>query len=165
MRLADGFSSAEKFLTLSSKARQSSVGLTTGTDVSQVVGAALGRLAPGDSTVVAFAVLGAPTLPALQAAAEAAGRRYRLLLPTRRAVPAVLWQAYPNPAHTKLQLEVPAGLGLHTLRLFTSVGQLVRQQAIAGTRPELDVRTLPAGIYLLQVQGPAQVLSRQIVVE
>ncbi|PJJ59372.1 S8 family peptidase [Hymenobacter chitinivorans] len=165
VRLADGFSSAEKFLTLSNKARQSSVGLTVGTDVSQVVGAALRRLAPGDSTVVAFAVLGAPTLPALQAAADAAQRRYALALPTRAPAAAVAWQAYPNPARTQLRVEVPAGLGLHTLRLFTSVGRLMRQQPLAGTRTELDVRALPAGIYLLQVQGPGQVLSRQLVIE
>ncbi|UOQ55572.1 S8 family peptidase [Hymenobacter cellulosivorans] len=165
VRLGDGFSSAEKFLTLSNKARQSSVGATVGTDVSQVVGSALPRLAPGDSAVVAFAVLGAATLPALQAAADAAQRRYALVLPTRTAAPAVSWQAYPNPARTQLRVEVPAGLTLQTVRLFTSIGQPVRQQRVAGTRTELDVRGLPAGIYLLQVQGPGQTLSRQIVIE
>ncbi|MCB2408138.1 S8 family peptidase [Hymenobacter lucidus] len=164
VRLGDGFSSAEKYLTLSNKARLSSVGFNSGTDVSQVVGAELVRLAPGDSVVVAFAVLGAPTLAALQTAADAAQARYNLVLPTRPAKNLLLWQAYPNPARTQLRVELPAGAGYTQLSLLTTLGQLVRQQAVVGSGSQIDVRTLPAGIYVLQVAGPAGVLSRRVVV-
>ncbi|TGE14182.1 S8 family peptidase [Hymenobacter elongatus] len=164
VRLADGFSNAEKFLTLSNKARQSTAGVTIGTDVSQVVGAALARLAPGDSVVVAFAVLGAPTLAALQAAADAAQARYNLVLPTRQATEQALWQVYPNPARSRLWVEVPAAVGSTQLRLFTHLGQLVLEQPFVGSRGQVDVRGLPAGMYLLQLTGPRGVLSRRVVI-
>lgn len=82
VRLADGFSLAEKFLTLSSGTSQSSLILPSGADVSQVVGTRLTRLAPGDSTTVAFAVLAAPSLPQLQQAADSAQAAYNALLPS-----------------------------------------------------------------------------------
>ena len=81
VRLADGFSLAEKFLTLSSGTIHSSAVLPSGADVSQVVGTRLARLAPGDSTTVAFAVLAAPTLSQLQQAADSAQAAYNALLP------------------------------------------------------------------------------------
>ncbi|MCB2377872.1 S8 family peptidase [Hymenobacter sp. BT635] len=164
VRLGDGFSSAEKFLTLSNKARQSTVGVTTGTDVSQVVGAALGRLAPGDSAVVAFAVLGAPTLSALQTAADAAQARYNLVLPTRLARTQANWQVYPNPARTHVWVEIPGNPDATQLTLLTAMGQVVAQQAMAGARSRVDVGGLPAGIYLLRVTGPAGVWSRRVVI-
>jgi serine protease len=81
VRLADGFSLPEKFLTLNSGTTQRSAGLPGGADVSQVVGTRLASLAPGDSTVVAFAVLAAPNLALLQAAADAALAAYAAPLP------------------------------------------------------------------------------------
>jgi serine protease len=81
VRLPDGFSLAEKFLTLSSGTAQSRVVLPGGTDVSQVVGTKLARLAPNDSTTIAFAVLAAPSLAQLQQAADSAQAAYKALLP------------------------------------------------------------------------------------
>ncbi|WP_167856322.1 S8 family peptidase [Hymenobacter metallicola] len=164
VRLADGFSSAEKFLTLSTKARHSSAGTTAGTDVSQVVGTGLPRLAPGDSVVVAFAVLGASSLEDLQTAADAAQSRYNLVLPSRKPTQALTWQVYPNPARTLLHLEVPPQFKLQQAQLFTPLGQLVRQQPLSGSRAELQITSLPAGVYLLQLTGATQVLSRRVVV-
>nr|WP_262490215.1 hypothetical protein [Hymenobacter coccineus] len=85
VRLADGFSPAEKYLTVSSgTARaQRTAGLPTGADVSQVVGTRLAQLAPGDSVLVTFAVLAARSLPELQAAADASRLTYATLLPAR----------------------------------------------------------------------------------
>jgi hypothetical protein len=81
VRMADGFSMAEKFLTLSSGTTQSSVVLPSGADISQVVGTSLLKLAPGDSTTIVFAVLAAPTLAQLQLAADSARAAYASLLP------------------------------------------------------------------------------------
>ncbi|RYU79575.1 S8 family peptidase [Hymenobacter persicinus] len=163
--LRNGFSAAEKFLTLSNKARQSSVGATAGTDVSQVVGAGRGRLAPGDSTVVAFAVLGAPTLPALQAAADAAQSRYNLVLPTRPAASTLPWQLYPNPTSGRVQVVVPTEFRGQQVRLLNALGQVLTTQQLNGLSISLDVSGQPAGIYLVQVQGPAGLLTRRLVVQ
>ncbi|GAB3868648.1 hypothetical protein GCM10028824_14100 [Hymenobacter segetis] len=163
IRLADGFSLAEKFLTLSSgTARaQRTAGLPNGADVSQVVGTRLARLAPGDSTTVAFAMLAAPTLAQLQASADAAAAVYSAVLPTR---PATVdgFSIYPNPATGLLRVEVAANLGLRELLLRNALGQLVRQQAASGIAATLDLTGLAPGLYILRAQGTGGVLTKSV---
>ncbi|GAB2954315.1 hypothetical protein GCM10027048_19610 [Hymenobacter coalescens] len=151
--LGDGFSSAEKFLTVSNGTRQRTAGGALGSDVSHVVGAALGRLAPGDSVTVTFAVLAAPTLAQLQAAADAAQARYQLVLPNRTAAARPSWQVYPNPARALLRVQLPAGAAGSQLTLLNALGQAVGQWRPTQANPTLDVRQLPAGLYLLQWQA------------
>ena len=77
--LGNGFSAAEKYLALSggfNRAHRNAGTLAAGTDVSSVVSTLVPRLAPGDSTTVAFALLAAPTLSELQEAAQAATAAY-----------------------------------------------------------------------------------------
>jgi serine protease len=131
----NGFSSAEKFLTLSSGTRQRSAGTVSGTDVSNVVGAALGRLAPGDSVVVAFAVLAAPNLAQLQAAADAAQVRYQQVLATRPATAPLSWQVYPNPGRDLLRVQLPAGSTGSTLTLLNALGQPVGRWPVGPSNP------------------------------
>lgn len=149
----DGFSSAEKFLTLNNRARQRTAGGTFGSDVSHVVGAALGRLAPGDSVVIAFAVLAAPTLTQLQAAADAAAIRYQQVLPTRAAAAAPSWQVYPNPATDQVHVQLPAGTTNAELTLLNALGQAVGRWRVAQPATTLEVGSLPAGVYLLRWQS------------
>jgi subtilisin family serine protease len=162
----DGFSGAEKFLTLTSGTRQASAGAASGTDVSHVVGAALGRLAPGDSVTVAFAVLAAPTLVQLQAAADAAQIRYLQVLPTRPAAGLLNWQVYPNPGRDRLRVQLPAGVKASGLSLLNALGQPVRTWAALPADGALDVRQLPAGLYLLRWQnGPGEVYTRRVLLQ
>ncbi|SHI95589.1 Por secretion system C-terminal sorting domain-containing protein [Hymenobacter daecheongensis DSM 21074] len=164
--LRNGFSAAEKFLTLSNKARQSSAGLPTATDISQVVGAARVRLAPGDSVVVAFAVLGAATLPALQAAADAAQSRYNaVVLPVRRAQSAAAWQLYPNPTSGSVLVEVPDDFAGREIRVLNTLGQVVLKQKLTNRSTTLELSAQPAGIYLVQVHGAAGVLTRRVLLQ
>ena len=77
--LRDGFSPAEKYLALSDgfgRAHRNVGTATTGVDASQVLSTVVPRLAPGDSVQLAFAVLVAPTLAQLQAAAQAASTSF-----------------------------------------------------------------------------------------
>ncbi|GAA3953440.1 hypothetical protein GCM10022406_38940 [Hymenobacter algoricola] len=163
--LGNGFSAAEKFLTLSSKARQSATGLPNGTDVSQVVGAARLRLAPGDSVTVAFAVLGAATLPALQAAADAAQIRYNTVLPARPAARFTSWQLYPNPTTGRLRVEVPLEFGGQEIRVLNMLGQVVLTQRQTTPVIILDLSSQPAGIYLVQLWSAAGVQARPVLVQ
>ncbi|RTQ44859.1 T9SS type A sorting domain-containing protein [Hymenobacter gummosus] len=151
----NGFSSAEKFLTLSSGTRQRSTGTVSGTDASHVVGALLGRLAPGDSTVVTFAVLAAPTLSQLQAAADAAQVRYLQVLSTRPAArPPLDWQVYPNPSRGVLHVQLPSAAATGSaLTLLNALGQPVARWRVTQARSSLDVQQLPAGVYLLRWQN------------
>ncbi|WP_188556615.1 S8 family peptidase [Hymenobacter glacieicola] len=160
VRLADGFSAAEKLLTLSSGTRQRTAGPATGTDASQVVGATLPYLAPRDSTVVAFAVLAAPSLAELQAAADAASSRYRLVLPVRSA--SLLGVAlYPNPTTGRLQVDLP--LGPATIRVLSVLGQELRVYPVPGGRSaQLDLSAYPAGVYLIQISTASGTITQRV---
>ena len=164
VRLADGFSPAEKFLTLSSgTARaQRTAGLPNGSDVMQVLGTRLARLAPGDSATVAFAVLVAPTLAQLQAAADAAAQLYATVLPTRAATTVAGFSVYPNPTTGPLRVEVPADFGLREITVRNALGQLVRRQAASGPAAAVGLTGLAPGLYLLRAQGANSVLSQTV---
>ena len=162
--LADGFSPAEKFLTLSSgTARaQRTAGLPNGSDVMQVLGTRLARLAPGDSAIVAFAVLAAPTLAQLQASADAAALLYTTVLPAQAALASAGLNLYPNPTTDVLRVEVPIDFGLREILISNALGQLVRRQAASGAGATLNLTGLTPSLYLLRVQGAVSVLSRPI---
>ena len=168
VRLIDGFSPAEKFLTLSSgTARaQRSAGLPNGADVSQVVGTRLARLAPGDSTTVSFAVLAAPTLAQLQTSADAAALTYATLLPTRPAANAVPgFNVFPNPTTGPLRIELPAGFGLSEIWLLNALGQVVLHHAASGSTVDLRLPALVPGLYTVRARGTGGVLARTVAVQ
>ncbi|GAA4035413.1 hypothetical protein GCM10022409_20110 [Hymenobacter glaciei] len=164
VRLADGFSPAEKFRTLSSgTARaQRTAGLPNGSDVMQVLGTRLARLAPGDSATVAFAVLAAPTLAQLQASSDAAAQLYATVLPTRASAQLAGFSAYPNPTTGLLRVEVPADFGLREIQVRNTLGQLVRRQVASGTTATISLTGLAPGLYLLKMQGTDSVSSRPV---
>jgi subtilisin family serine protease len=163
VRLADGFSIAEKFLTLSSTARaQRSAGLPTGADVAQVVGTRLAQLAPGDSTTVAFAVLAAPTLAQLQTAADAAASTYATVLPTRPATSLAGFNVYPNPTAGLLRVDVPAGFGPTEVRVLNALGQTVLRQVASTNSVNLNLTGVAPGLYTLRVQGQTGALVRTV---
>ena len=167
VRLADGFSPAEKFLTLSSGTARThrTAGLPNGTDVMQVLGTRLARLAPGDSATVAFAVLVAPTLAQLQASASAAAQLYATVLPTRAASAVAGFSIYPNPTTGLLRVETPADFGLREIEVRDALGQLVRRQAASGAGAAVNLAGLTPGIYLLRVRGMSSVLSQSVQIQ
>jgi len=79
INLGDGFTNQEKYLALSNPiTRNAEVGTTgSGQDVSDVVGGKLPDLRPGESYLVAFAVLAGDNLEDLQASAAAASQKYK----------------------------------------------------------------------------------------
>ncbi len=77
INLRDGFTDAEKFTALQNTASRFQNSGNVGSDVAQVVGAALNKLAPGESTTVAFALLGAESLSVLTQQAQAARSKYQ----------------------------------------------------------------------------------------
>ena len=166
VRLADGFSKAEKYLTLSSGAAEATrtAGLPAGADVSQVIGANLGAVAAGDSATLVLAVLAAATLPELQAAADAAQAAYAQVLPTRRATAAAAgWQVYPNPTTGFLRLEIPSSFKATEVRVTDALGRRARQAPVSQPAFELPLTGLPPGAYTVQVvNNNGQTLSRLV---
>ena len=167
VRLIDGFSPAEKFLTLSSGTARSqrTAGLPNGADVAQVVGTRLARLAPGDSITVSFAVLAAPTLAQLQSSADAAALTYATLLPTRPAAHLAALTVFPNPTDGgPLRLELPASFGLTDIWLLNALGQVVLHREAHGSAVELVLPALAPGLYTVRTQGTGGMLARAVAV-
>jgi serine protease len=166
VRLSDGFSPAEKFLTLSSgTARaQRTAGLPAGADVSQVVGTRLAKLAPGDSTLVTFAIVAGNTLAALQTAADAASAAYTTLLPTRPAAAVAGFNVFPNPTAGLLHVELPTKFGLREIEVLNALGQVVRRQKMSGSKVEVELTGLASGLYTLKAHGGQTTLTRAVVV-
>ena len=164
VRLADGFSPAEKFLTLSSgTARaQRTAGLPNGADVSQVVATRLSQLAPGDSTTVTFAVVVAPTLLQLQTAADAAALTYTTLLPTRSRVAVAGFEVYPNPTTGTLHIELPPAFAVVEIQLVNVLGQAVVLQPASGRIARINLAGLAPGLYMLRAQGAGGTLTRTV---
>ena len=154
----DGFSPAEKFLALSGgfgPAHREVGADTAGTDVSQVVSTRLAYLAPGDSATVTFAVLAAPTLAELQAAAQAATAAHQQVLATARPAAPAGWHFYPNPAQNQLQVRMPASVGAATAQVFDSQGRLVGEAALPPGGGPVALVALPPGLYVVRVLGAA----------
>ena len=77
--------------------------------------------------------------------------------PSRALPPA---QLYPNPARHTATLRLPAGTAPAPLTLTDALGRTVRcYPAPASPETTLDLRGLPAGLYLLRGAGPAQRLQ------
>ncbi|QJX47908.1 S8 family serine peptidase [Hymenobacter taeanensis] len=164
--LGNGFTTAEKFLSLSSGTRNATAGFPLGADVAQVTGAAIPRLAPHDSVVVAFAVLAAPSLAQLQTTAEAAQSRYSLLLPVRAPLAKAGIQLYPNPSNGRVQLVLPSSLGSARVQVISALGQVVLSQSVtSGASTLLNLTQQAAGIYVVQVATAAGVFSQRLAVQ
>jgi serine protease len=153
--LADGFSPAEKYLALSSGFGRAhrEAGATSGTDVSAVVSTLVPRLAPGDSATVAFAVLAAPSLAELQAAAQAATAAYaQQVLATVAGAASPAWQIYPNPTTGRVRIDRPSAAVGAPVQLFDALGRLVLT-AVLPSSGELDLSSLMPGLYSLRSPG------------
>lgn len=61
---------------------------------------------------------------------------------------------YPNPVSQNLQVKLPVSHGVDQVSLYTTAGQLVRQ-VVPGLSQnvQMEVYDIPAGTYLLEIQG------------
>ena len=72
-------------------------------------------------------------------------------------------RVFPNPTQQQIRLE---GLGAPTdVRLFAPTGALLRRVRSVGDALELDVSTLPPGVYLLQVAHPLGPVTYRVLKE
>jgi len=58
---------------------------------------------------------------------------------------------YPNPATNQLSIQLPAINGIVTAKIYTISGQMVQQTYETGNSFTMDIKRLPAGIYVLKV--------------
>ncbi|MBP6335260.1 MAG: S8 family peptidase [Bacteroidia bacterium] len=155
--LSDGFSNAEKFQVLSTSRADAGNTVATGNDVIDVVSSGPFNLAPGDSVIVSFAIIGGESLASIQQSAEAAQFKYDSLFvglePIALSDRYTLEQNFPNPANESTRLEFSIRESAKTeLSIFDALGNKVKvllDEKLEGGKYSLvfDVRELPAGIY------------------
>lgn len=99
INMADGVTSAEKYQALSTNRPQAG-GAGAGNDVIDVVGTGPFSMAPGDSVVVAFALLAGTDLIDLQNSAQQAQIKYNLVTALESPQVSGIYtaDAYPNPS-------------------------------------------------------------------
>lgn len=170
----NGYGEDEKYTTLSTG--RATAGYTTGTgnDVCDVVSTGPFNVNPGDSVVVAFALIAGDDLADLQNSAVDAQDMYDNQVPLgivqAQYGSAVLSQSYPNPAGTAstISFNLPQA-GKADLRLYDVMGREVAVLATGhyaqGTHQvQADVSKLPAGIYHYRLQTAGGTFSKKMIV-
>ena len=160
--ISDGFNIEEKYTSLSSNRNQAGVN-GNGADVVSVVSAGPYDLLPGDSAIVAFALLAGDSLEDLQANAVAAQDKYDLNVKPL-AITSVnpeneLWmgEPYPNPAYGNVTFEfiLPNTADVR-LTIYNIVGQKVNtvlNKSLEKGKHNItaDVSNFTKGIYLYKL--------------
>jgi len=155
VNLADGFSGADKFQTLS-QVRNRAGTLPIGADVSQTVATGPFALASGDSVTVAFAILAAENLALLQEAAAAAQDKYDGI-PTRASQDGLegFLSIVPNPSRGSAEL-VWSGMGAPPaqIEVLDLMGRRVSLQNWSNGRLRMGLEMpLHEGLYMIRMVG------------
>lgn len=161
--------SAEKYTTLSTN-RPAAGGAGTGNDVCDVVSSGPFSLAPGDSVIVAFAILAGDNLADLQESADSAQVHYNTL-PTGLSelnVESSTLNVYPNPAKDYCELRI-GDFGLKRnaeLRIIDLVGRTAYKSVIENLQPtiRIDVSQLNAGVYFIELNAGGKTVNAKFTV-
>lgn len=73
-------------------------------------------------------------------------------------------KAYPNPAATKLNIEIEPTQNA-TAELLDLSGRQLKSQKVDGSHAQMDVSTIAPGIYLLRVTAAGQTTTRRVIVK
>lgn len=101
---------------------------------------------------------------------ELSGTPLSELNPSNRPAPLAdqSFQVFPNPANDLLQLYFPEALSqLRRIRLLDLQGHTVRE-LVAGPQArtaQMEVDGLPAGLYIVQVQGGSKSVAKKILIQ
>jgi hypothetical protein len=159
VNLSDGFSSAEKFTTLSTS-RATAGGTGAGNDVIDVVSSGPFQIAPNDSVVVAFALIIGNELSDIQNSAQQAQIKYDLVTSINENSPDLVISApYPNPVNdlVTIPLYLKSSMSL-TVEVIDVTGRIVLQREL-GTRNsgvqeiQLNLEQLTQGNYFYRIRG------------
>jgi hypothetical protein len=113
------------------------------------------------------------SVTASQAAAPIVGRFTLLFSPLAptASLSAAEVSVYPNPAHERFTVVVPAVAQATTVQadLLNTLGQVVRRQAAAlpaaGTTLTVETADLATGVYVLRLQAAGSTLTKRVVVQ
>jgi hypothetical protein len=175
--MSDGYSTKEKYTTLSTNRPNAGVA-AKGADIIDVMSSGPHSLNPGDTVVIAFALLAGDDLVDLQKSADSAAAHYPLVKGIFSKVNNIaisadgvtLSQSYPNPAHDKAIIEyyLPKSTTV-ALTLYDVLGKevltLVNAKEDSGKHAvEINTAILQNGIYYYSLKTNDTTLSRKMMV-
>lgn len=79
-------------------------------------------------------------------------------------VAGVLFTAFPNPVHDELNIQFNSNQGTWVVTLHGLNGQVVKREQVRGANCIWDVEELPAGAYLLTVEGTNFRANQQVLI-
>ncbi|MES1226349.1 MAG: T9SS type A sorting domain-containing protein, partial [Bacteroidota bacterium] len=172
--ITDGFTTAEKYQSLTVNRAQAGNSGANGNDVAQVVSAGPFNMAPDDSVVVVFALIAGDNLADIQNSAVAAQQKYDSLYAVGiRALPAANngLEIFPNPAKDYVSVVFTQLSNEHPLiSLMNIEGEVVRTFPVAEStkgekmRSQLSLSNMARGMYLLTFQSQFRSLTQKLVI-
>ncbi len=164
INMFDGFSEAEKYEALTTS-RNDAGGNGTGNDVIHIVSSGPFSILPDSSMIIAFALIAGEDLADLQASADAAQEKYDGDVANGISD---LFQEdnfiiYPNPAGDALNVVIKSVVRSRwSVVLLNAMGQLVLTSNIQFPTSGIDISSLPAGIYFVQVTTKEKIFVKKI---
>ncbi len=173
--ISDGFSTAEKYLSLSTNRQQAGNTTGSGNDVVQVLSAGPFLMQPDDSVVVEFAMMAGSSLQDLQISAMMAQQKYDSIYTVglgEKLLNGQQIRLFPNPSNGLLQVYFDALPNEKVnLKIMTLQGQTVKQFNAAkqldgdarGYQLQLD--NLAEGMYLLSFESQFRQLTQKLLIK
>lgn len=156
------YSTADKYLTLSTHRDSAGYTAAPGNDVLNVVSTGPFTLNTNDSVKVAFALLAGDDLTDLQKSADSAQVKYDGLpfVGIKETIKGSVLNVYPNPANNQVTFTLDmAQSGKAELMIINNLGQTVKtlsQEMPSGILNwSVDLSSYPAGTYFYRLKTPA----------
>jgi serine protease len=163
--LSDGYSAAEKYTTLTTQ-RLAAGTAGTGADVINVMSTGPYTLAPGDTAVVAFALIAGDDLTDLQTSAGNAQVMYDGLTTTLpKYAEAGNFFIYPNPAQNNFTVDLGVDAKNAKITVYNSLGQEMMSQNLNGSKLTLSTDKLANGNYIIRVVSDNKTSVKKFVIE
>ncbi len=169
----DGFSKADKYLTLSTSNPTSGNLAATGNDIHDVVSTGPFDIPAGDSITVAFALIGGDNVLDIQTSADAAQVKYDGLVATSNTASAIVnhLNAQPNPAQSVTNIQFDLLQNDHiNLSIFDMKGAKIKTvfdgNANAGAQNyAVDIANLANGTYIYTLKTSNGSVSERLVIQ
>lgn len=171
LNLYDGFTKAEKYISLSTNRPQA--GGENGNDIINVVSSGPYLIPANDSITVAFALLAGTSLNEIMSAADSSLLRYQeisLITGTHSTFSNCVTNCMvmPNPAKTEITFNVCGDYnGPFLIELFKANGILVYKEYLTASKNQslsFDVSSLQQGLYQMIISTPTQICTQKIII-
>lgn len=163
----DGFSTEEKYKTLSTNRLVAGNTAVAGNDVMNMMSSGPYTIAPGQYVVVAFALIAGDSLLDLQTSASAAQVKYNSVASSIGIAEIALADnkvlVYPNPATDKISVSLSNKEESEVL-IYDQMGRLIHSEKI-NSSAQIHTQSWSRGIYFVKVKGKNSTGTTKIVLQ